>query len=149
MRRVRNRELALDLAQETLLRAYRSLGSYEGPHRFAGWIFTIARNRCLTALRPPPLLRDEDALVEETVDPGPNPEARAITAEAEERLLGLIRTELDETEQTAIWLRCFEGVAVDEITRQLAIPQSSGARGVLQSARRKLRAAMEREESER
>jgi RNA polymerase sigma-70 factor (ECF subfamily) len=147
-RRVRNREQALDLAQETLLRAYRNLGSYEGPGRFAGWLFVIARNRCLSAARPPPLLRDEDAAVEETVDPRPDPEARTMTREAEERVLALIRTELDPTEQTAIWLRCFEGVAVDEITRRLGISQSSGARGVLQSARRKLRAALAREDRE-
>lgn len=147
-RRVRSREQAMDLAQETLLRAYRNLGSYEGPGRFAGWLFVIARNRCLSATRPTSLLRDEDATVEDTMDPGPGPDVRAMNAEAEGRMLALIRSELDPTEQTAIWLRCFEGVAVDEITQRLGIAQASGARGVLQSARRKLRAVMRREDWE-
>lgn len=147
-RRVRDREQALDLAQDTLLRAYRNLGSYEGPGRFAGWLFVIARNRCLSAIRPAALLRDEDVVVEDVVEPSPGPEAQAMTREAEERVLALIRAELDPTEQTALWLRCFEGVGVDEITRRLGIQQASGARGVLQSARRKLRAAMDREDRE-
>ena len=105
-RRVGNREQALDLAQETLLRAYRNLGSYEGPHRFAGWLFVIARNRCRSAMTMPSLLRDENAVLEDAVDPRPDPESRAETSEAEERVLALIRAELDPTEQTAIWMRC-------------------------------------------
>jgi DNA-directed RNA polymerase specialized sigma24 family protein len=41
-----------------------------------------------------------------------------------------------------LWLRCFEKVPVDEITRMLGITEASGARGVLQRARRRLRAAL-------
>ena len=47
-------------------------------------------------------------------------------------------------EQKAIWLRCFERVPIDEITRLLGIEASTGARGVLQRARRKLRTALDR-----
>ncbi|MFN8178066.1 MAG: sigma-70 family RNA polymerase sigma factor [bacterium] len=147
-RRAQNREQALDLAQDTLLRAYRNLGSYEGPNRFGGWLFMIARNRCRSAMKLPALLRDDDAVLEDAVDPRPGPQERAETSQAEERILTLIRAKLDATEQTAIWLRCFEGVSVDEITHRLRIEQASGARGVLQSARRKLRAAMELEDWE-
>ena len=48
----------------------------------------------------------------------------------------------DAREQEAIYLRCFERLPVDEITSLLSITGASGARGLLQSARRKLRAAL-------
>lgn len=60
----------------------------------------------------------------------------------EEELLNLIRSHLDAQEQEAVWLRCIEGLPVDEITRMLDLGTASGARGLLQRARRKLRSAM-------
>lgn len=38
-----------DVAQETFVRAYRSLSTCEDPSRFGGWIFSILANRCRTA----------------------------------------------------------------------------------------------------
>src|SRR2546430_10982497 len=45
-----DREAALDLTQEILLRAYRSLDHYRGECRFSTWLYVIARNLCMTAL---------------------------------------------------------------------------------------------------
>jgi DNA-directed RNA polymerase specialized sigma24 family protein len=55
---------------------------------------------------------------------------------------------LEPQEQQAIWLRCVERMPVDDVTRILGVDGSSGARAVLQRARRKLRAAIERRENE-
>ena len=46
-----DREAALDLTQEILLRAYRSLDHYRGECRFSTWLYVIARNLCMTALQ--------------------------------------------------------------------------------------------------
>ena len=40
-----------DLVQETLLKAYRSLGQFDPARPFAPWIFRIAQNACIDALR--------------------------------------------------------------------------------------------------
>src|SRR6266853_1677369 len=48
---MRDREAALDLTQEILLRAYRSLDNYRGECRFSTWLYVIARNLCMTALQ--------------------------------------------------------------------------------------------------
>jgi DNA-directed RNA polymerase specialized sigma24 family protein len=53
----------------------------------------------------------------------------------------LLARHLKPTEHEAVVLRYFECLPVDEITQVLGITQASGARGVLQSAKRKLRAA--------
>jgi DNA-directed RNA polymerase specialized sigma24 family protein len=60
----------------------------------------------------------------------------------------LLREHLSPVEQEAIWLRCFERLPVGDVTRMLGLTHASGARSVLQSARGKLRAALERRRAE-
>src|ERR1700749_5133405 len=42
---------AEDLLQETLLASWRSLEQFEGRSSLRAWLYTIATNRCLNALR--------------------------------------------------------------------------------------------------
>lgn len=48
---VRDRALAEDLTQETFLRAFDRLGSFAFRSRFSTWLFTVARNLGIDALR--------------------------------------------------------------------------------------------------
>ena len=143
-RYVKEHERALDLAQDVLINAYRGLGSFAGKSKFSSWLFSIARNRCLNEVQRVSLLVDEEADLETIPSGGKNPDIDLEEEEDRERLLNLIRETLEPEEQKAIWLRCFERVPVDEITRLLGIEASTGARGVLQRARRKLRTALDR-----
>lgn len=142
LRFVRDHDQALDMAQEVLLSAYRAFDRFEGRARFSSWLFSIARNRCYTAMRPVSLLRDEDVELDAISDPAESPDASLETREQQEQLDAMLRR-LDPLEQQALCLRVFERMPVDEITSLLGIQQASGARGVLQTARRKLRAMME------
>lgn len=45
-----SRDDAEDVTQETLVRAYRALGSYDGEKAFRTWLFAILVNRCRSAL---------------------------------------------------------------------------------------------------
>jgi RNA polymerase sigma-70 factor, ECF subfamily len=47
---VRNETQAEDLAQEILLRVWKGLPAYHGGASLSTWIYTIARNTCLTEL---------------------------------------------------------------------------------------------------
>ncbi len=134
-------EPALDLAQEVLISAYRNLKSFKSQSRFSSWLFVIARNRCLSEVRRPKLLYDGDREPDHLYSDEPTPEQVLANKQEEEGLLDLIRRTLTPQEQEVIWLRCFERLSVDSITQVLRIRQSSGARGLLQSARRKLRRA--------
>ena len=138
----------MDLAQDVLLSAYKALGSFKGNARFSSWLFAIARNRSLNALKAVHLFQDEGVDPEELPGPEEQPDRLIENEEQEQELKELIKRELDPMQQEVLWLRCFERVPVDEITRLLGITTSSGARGVLQSARRKLRAVMEKQQEE-
>jgi len=144
-RYTRDRERALDLSQDVLAAVWQKIGSFEGRSKFSSWLFSVTRNRCIDASRRVDLLAD-DPLPEELPDRTPLPDAVLQDGRDEERLLRLIREELEPEEQTAIWLRCFERLPVEEVTRLLGSEGTSGARAVLQRARRKLRAAMGRED---
>jgi RNA polymerase sigma-70 factor, ECF subfamily len=147
-RMVREREQALDLTQETLTRAYRSLGRFDTGGSVAGWLFTIARNRCLTALRERRLRRDEGAEVDELAGLLPDPEKGVEDRDRMARVLKAMDEVLDPIERRAVWLRAHEEMSVPEITRLLGLGTASGGRGLLQTARRKLRAVLDREDVE-
>ena len=51
LRLCRNYDQADDIAQETLLTAFRKLQSYKGEGSFSGWLFRIAHNCFLQQLR--------------------------------------------------------------------------------------------------
>jgi RNA polymerase sigma-70 factor (TIGR02960 family) len=88
---------AEDLLQETLLAAWRGLDQFEGRSSLRAWLYRIATNRCLNALRdsarnpldarpdlPPPTRMSEplwlepypDAMLEGLPDTAPGPEGR-------------------------------------------------------------------------
>ena len=139
-RYTRDPERALDLSQDVLVGVWEKIGSFEGRSKFSSWLFSVTRNRCIDASRRVDVLGDEP-VTDDLPDRSPLPDASMQDGEDEEWLRGLIRTKLDALEQNVIWLRCIERIPVDEITRMLDIGGTSGARAVLQRARRKLRAA--------
>jgi RNA polymerase sigma-70 factor (TIGR02960 family) len=94
---------AEDLLQETLLAAWRGLDQFEGRSSLRAWLYRIATNRCLNALRDserrPPQARHDlprptrlgeplwlepypDVMLEGVADIDPGPEARYETKEA-------------------------------------------------------------------
>src|SRR6267154_1016885 len=51
LRFTNDRESAADLSQEIFAKAYQNLQSFQGQSRFSTWLFSIARNHCLNAVR--------------------------------------------------------------------------------------------------
>lgn len=76
-------------------------------------------------------------------EPSVGPEEAFERREWEDRALSAMRETLSPLEQTALWLKAWEGMPVEDITRVLELKEQSGARTLLQTARRKLKAALE------
>ena len=138
-----DRDKALDLTQDILLTAFQGMDRIPEGARFAAWLFVVTRNACLGELRKMKVRKVDAAAFEHLVDQGNNPEEELLQSLAEKDFLNLLETVLTPLEQKAINLRCFEKLPVDAITRILQITGSSGARGVLQQARRKLKSALD------
>jgi RNA polymerase sigma-70 factor (ECF subfamily) len=138
---VRDHERALDMSQDVLLAAYQRMGEFEGRAAFSSWLFVIARNRCFNEMRND--ARREEADVE-TFESGEASVEERIEREIQsQRLSETAARVLDTTEQRAIWLRYSERMPVEEITVLLQLDQKTGARAVLQRARRKLKSALD------
>lgn len=145
-RYVPNREDALELTQEILVLMVRGLRSYEPRGSFGAWLFTIVRYRCLSAIRVKSRDVDLHLELDSIVSPAAGPEIESEWREREEQVLAAMKRALDPREQLALWLRAYEEMSVEDITRVLALSEASGARGLLQTARRKLRAALDEPE---
>jgi RNA polymerase sigma-70 factor (ECF subfamily) len=141
-------DTAMDMSQEVFLGAYQSLETFGGRARFSSWLFAIARNRCISALRKVSPLNGAAGDEHMPADPRSGPDSGIELEQEREKLLALMRETLEPVEQEALCLRIYERLPVDSITQILGITGSTGARGVLQNARRKLRAAAERFKSE-
>lgn len=139
---VREPEAALDLAQEVLVNAYRGLAGFDGDALFSSWLFAVARNRCLSAVRRRGPDRDDDTVLEQMAAPGPAPDAHLERRQQQEALRARMRGLLSEREEEAVWLRVIERMSVDQITAVLGLGNATGARSLLQNARRKLRGAL-------
>ena len=118
-----------DVVQDTFIRAYRGLPSFRGDSAFYSWLYRIATNVALNAVkRTPALLLLGDDAPEERPDafqPGvsdnENPERRLMAsqiADAVERAVSRLRPDLAEP----LMLYEVEGKTYAEIAGMLGIP---------------------------
>src|SRR5258706_13589713 len=105
---------AEDVVQETLLRAYRSLGRYQERQQFRSWLFQILVNRCRTAAmrRGAERLRTADRLDPDLVAAGDG----AAGFELRSRLARAI-SGLDDPHREAFLLKLGEGLDYQEMAR--------------------------------
>jgi RNA polymerase sigma-70 factor (ECF subfamily) len=139
-----DREEAYDLAQAIFAKACRHLESFRGQSKLSTWLYSITRSECMNYLkarsrRPAPAGEEElDQLPDRT---GPQPD-EALQREAWSRLVhGLLDQALDDTEKKVFTLHYGDEVPLDAITRLLGLPNRSGAKAYIVSARRKLKRA--------
>lgn len=143
---VGDHETALDLAQDTLLKAYQDIGNLRNESGFASWLFVIVRHRCLDELKKRRVRGTDDIDPDSLAAQGSDPAEAWLQQVAYDQLCEAMTTSLSPLEKDALSLRCFEKMPVDTITATLHIAAATGARGVLQTARRKLKTALGRGE---
>jgi RNA polymerase sigma-70 factor (ECF subfamily) len=151
---------AEDLLQETLLAAWRGLDQFEGRASVRAWLYRIATNRALDAVRakgrrPPerqpdgmsePTRRLEplwlepypDALLDGIPDEAPGPEARYETRESVELAFVVGLQQLPPKQRAVLVLRDVLGYRAAEVAEMLATSDAS-----VNSLLRRARAAFE------
>ncbi|HEY2479217.1 MAG TPA: RNA polymerase subunit sigma-70 [Solirubrobacterales bacterium] len=159
---------AEDAVQETLLSAWRGLAGFEGRASLRAWLYTIATNRCLNALRdgsrreralfgdpvsdaPEPSRRAEpiwlqplpDELIEGLPDAAAGPDARYETKEAVGLAFVSGLQRMPPQQRAVLVLRDVLGYRAAEVATMLETSEAS-VNSALQRARAALAAAPER-----
>ncbi len=104
---------AEDALQDTLINAYRYLGTYDSRWRFSTWLYRIAINN---AAKQRPVGTVE---LGELRDAESDPLTQCIAASERENLWLVARKHLNDEVYTAMWLRYVEDMSVKDIATVL------------------------------
>ena len=131
-----------DAAQETFVRLFRSLPSYDPSRPFAPWLRKIAWNTSLSLYRDAragvPRVPESEA--PEAPDPSPDPEEAAERKQETERVAGAMAG-LPPELRTVLVLRAVEGLSYAEIAESTGVPAGT-VMSRLSRAREKLAALL-------
>lgn len=139
-----DRESAADLAQEVFAKAYQKLSSFQGQSKFSTWLFVIARNHCLNAVRAntrqaTELAHDDgEEILLGIADNTPSAHSVLEQTASAQLVRKLLTEALDDTEKIVFTMHYGEDVSLDAITRLLRLENQSGAKAYIVSAKRKL-----------
>jgi RNA polymerase sigma-70 factor (ECF subfamily) len=144
LRMLGHRAEAEEIAQETFLRAHRSLGAFRGEARLGTWLYAIASRLCLNRLASGPRRheRSDDAALLHT--PAGEADAGGALERAElEAALHQAIAALPEDRRIVVVLRDLEGLSYEAIGEVLGVPLNT-VRSRLHRARLDLKSKLER-----
>ena len=151
LRITRNVEDAEDMLQETLLKAYVHIGTFEGRSAFSSWLTRIAINSALMSSRKKRShyvysleggVDGDDFKLPEPTETSHNPEESFILNALENECVRAIR-HLSPTLQVVIQIRYREDASVAQIAKMLDISEST-VKSRLLRARSKIREHLEK-----
>ncbi len=128
-RMVGNREDARDIAQEAFLKSYRALARFKENSRFSPWLYSIANNLCIDALRrkgrnnvslDEPLPDGGERQVAGGVDPLKQLETQETSLQVQKAI-----NALPAKFKNVLVLRHMQELSYEEISQALDIPVSS------------------------
>ncbi|HEY3321677.1 MAG TPA: RNA polymerase sigma factor [Planctomycetota bacterium] len=138
LRLVRNRDDALELAQDTFLKAFKHLAQYDAKQPFRTWLVTIAMNTAFNhldarRLRRTAALRADAEVTTEAHSPLAVASRRELLGRMEECL-----QRVSEKARVVFMLRYQQGLSCDEISRLLG-ESLSNVKILLMRTRERLR----------
>jgi RNA polymerase sigma-70 factor (ECF subfamily) len=150
---VGNAEEAEDLAQEVFLRIYRARKRYRPRSKFSTWLFTIANNLALNALRSRQRKPVVPLNVHDSGPLGPRPAEQMVRDKTgppsqrvqQQELAAVIQRALDglnERQRIAVLLNKFEDMNYAEIAEVMGLT-TQAVKSLLSRARTNLRAVLQ------
>jgi RNA polymerase sigma-70 factor (ECF subfamily) len=146
LRVVKDENEALDLTQETFVRAWTALPNFKGQSQFRTWLYRIVTNLCYNRL--PNLRRSLNDLGDDVMEDIPetdsflnNPVSEIESKEAKEYLQQAM-LELDENYRLLLTMRYQNDLSYEEIASTLNLPLGTVKTGIFR-AKEKLRKSLE------
>ncbi|MFC1733046.1 RNA polymerase sigma factor [candidate division KSB1 bacterium] len=130
LKMVKNKEEADDLVQETFIKAFGALSSFNAEFAFSTWLFKIASNNCIDYLRKKrlqtlsldkPVESKDGQVTKEFADPIVNPEMQLIQTE-KSSIIDVAIESLPKKYRIVIVMRHKEEKSYEEIAKILCIP---------------------------
>lgn len=121
-----NAEDAEDAAQETFLRAYKSLGSYDNNRSLSTWLLSIAAHYCIDQIRRRrlPLVSIEDLPMPDLPDKGLDVETKLGNKEERSRIRRLLEA-LEPTDRALVVMYYWYDFSYQEIGQSLKLTESA------------------------
>jgi RNA polymerase sigma-70 factor (ECF subfamily) len=121
-----NAEDAEDAAQETFLRAYKALRTYDSTRPFSTWLLSIAAHYCIDQIRKQRFLvvSLEDLPVPDVPDHAPGMDTRLGLKEEQARVRALLNT-LEPVDRAAVIMYYWYDFSYEEICQSLSLSLSA------------------------
>ena len=135
---VKDREEAMDVAQEAFIKVHKYLDHFKGDSSFYTWLYRITVNICIDVIRKRGSMRGESVEFDETVQMdtseanlgalgsrlGTNPQKSALRRELAEKIEEALQ-QLPEKHRAILLLREVEGMSYDDLARTLEVPKGT------------------------
>jgi len=121
-----NPQDAEDAAQETFLRAYKSMRRYDSSRSFSTWLLSIAAHYCIDQIRRRrmQLVSVEDLPTPDLPDPAPGMESKLSRKEEQRRVRAVLNT-LDPVDRAAVVMYYWYDFSYQEISQALSLTISA------------------------
>jgi len=112
-------EEAEEMAQDTFIKAFQKLDSYEGKSKFSTWLYSITYNACISELRKRRIEFKslDDRQISDQDEQKMNDYYRETKKEDQEKYLNLALAKLPEDDQVLVTLYYYENQSMDEISQ--------------------------------
>jgi RNA polymerase sigma factor (sigma-70 family) len=133
---LKNRNDAEEMAQETFIKAYRSISTFRGKSKFSTWLFSIAYNTCISSVRKKKFPATSIDLVRLN-DEEDDWDDLELTEEERSKMLEMSLKKLPEDDYTLIILYYYEEQSIEDVSRIVGLSESN-VKVKLHRARKKL-----------
>lgn len=115
---LKNAEDAEEMAQDTFVKAYQKLDTYEGKSKFSTWLYSITYNACISELRKRRIQFSslEDQRFSDQDEMKMHDYFSETKKEDQERYLNIALGKLPEDDQVLVTLYYYENQSMDEIS---------------------------------
>jgi len=112
-------EEAEEMAQDTFIKAFQKLDSYEGKSKFSTWLYSITYNACISELRKRRIEFKslDDRQISDQDEQKMHDYYRETKKEDQEKYLNLALAKLPEDDQVLVTLYYYENQSMDEISQ--------------------------------
>ena len=135
---VKDREEAMDVAQEAFIKVHKYLDHFKGDSSFYTWLYRITTNCCIDVLRKRNAMKGESVEFDEQVQMdfaeanigalgsqlGTNPQKSALRKELAEKIEEALQ-QVPEKHRAILLLREVEGMSYEDLSRTLEIPKGT------------------------